>query len=68
MGVALGFWARGPGEASARASALQTIGTIFVQLLRALVPPDGFARSGEDFATEARDRREVLAMASSPAV
>ena len=39
LGVALGFWARSLGEASALAEALQTIGAIFVQLLRALVPP-----------------------------
>ena len=39
VGVGLGFWARSLGEASALAEALQTIGSIFVQLLRALVPP-----------------------------
>ncbi|MBJ7438849.1 MAG: dicarboxylate/amino acid:cation symporter [Sphingopyxis sp.] len=43
LGVALGFWARSLGEASALAEALQTIGSIFVQLLRALVPPLVFA-------------------------
>ncbi|NIJ37492.1 Na+/H+-dicarboxylate symporter [Sphingopyxis panaciterrae] len=39
LGVGLGFWARSLGEASALAEALQTVGSIFVQLLRALVPP-----------------------------
>lgn len=43
LGVALGFWARNLGEASALAEGLQTIGSIFVQLLRALVPPLVFA-------------------------
>jgi len=43
LGVALGFWARSLGETSALAEALQTIGSIFVQLLRALVPPLVFA-------------------------
>lgn len=43
LGVALGFWARSLGEASALAEALQTVGSIFVQLLRALVPPLVFA-------------------------
>lgn len=43
VGVALGFWARSLGEASALAEALQTVGSIFVQLLRALVPPLVFA-------------------------
>lgn len=43
VGVGLGFWARSLGEASALAEALQTIGSIFVQLLRALVPPLVFA-------------------------
>lgn len=39
LGVALGFWARSLGGTSALADALQAIGSIFVQLLRALVPP-----------------------------
>lgn len=43
LGVGLGFLARSLGEASALADALQTIGSIFVQLLRALVPPLVFA-------------------------
>jgi Na+/H+-dicarboxylate symporter len=43
LGVALGFWARSLGEGSALAEALQTVGSIFVQLLRALVPPLVFA-------------------------
>lgn len=43
LGVGLGFWARSLGEASALAEALQTVGSIFVQLLRALVPPLVFA-------------------------
>jgi Na+/H+-dicarboxylate symporter len=43
LGVALGFWARSLGEASALAEGLQTVGSIFVQLLRALVPPLVFA-------------------------
>ncbi|HWW56442.1 MAG TPA: dicarboxylate/amino acid:cation symporter [Sphingopyxis sp.] len=43
LGVGLGFWARNLGEASALAEALQTVGSIFVQLLRALVPPLVFA-------------------------
>lgn len=38
-GVALGFWARSLGDGSGLGQALQTIGGIFVQLLRALVPP-----------------------------
>lgn len=43
LGVALGFWARSLGEAGALAGALQMVGSIFVQLLRALVPPLVFA-------------------------
>ncbi len=43
LGVGLGFWARSLGEASALGEALQTTGSIFVQLLRALVPPLVFA-------------------------
>ena len=39
LGVALGFWARGLGDGSALGEGLQTVGAIFVQLLRALVPP-----------------------------
>ncbi|WP_347302729.1 dicarboxylate/amino acid:cation symporter [Croceibacterium sp. TMG7-5b_MA50] len=39
VGVALGFVARSAGDGSALAEALRTIGAIFVQLLRALVPP-----------------------------
>ena len=39
LGVALGFWARGLGDGSALGEGLQTVGSIFVQLLRALVPP-----------------------------
>lgn len=39
LGVALGFGARSLGETSAFATALQSIGSIFGQLLRALVPP-----------------------------
>lgn len=43
LGVALGFWARSLGGGSALGEALQTVGSIFVQLLRALVPPLVFA-------------------------
>jgi len=43
LGVALGFWARSLGNGSALGEALQTVGSIFVQLLRALVPPLVFA-------------------------
>ncbi|MDO9361661.1 MAG: dicarboxylate/amino acid:cation symporter [Sphingopyxis sp.] len=39
LGVALGFWARSLGDGSALGEGLQTVGSIFVQLLRALVPP-----------------------------
>lgn len=39
LGVVLGFVARGLGDANALGTTLQTIGAIFVQLLRALVPP-----------------------------
>ena len=43
LGVALGFWARSLGGTNALAEALQTVGAIFVQLLRVLVPPLVFA-------------------------
>jgi Na+/H+-dicarboxylate symporter len=43
LGVCLGVWARNNGADSAIGEALQTIGSIFVQLLRALVPPLVFA-------------------------
>jgi Na+/H+-dicarboxylate symporter len=39
LGVAFGFWARSLGDESALGEGLQTVGSIFVQLLRALVPP-----------------------------
>jgi Na+/H+-dicarboxylate symporter len=39
LGIVLGFVARGAGEASTLAEGLRMVGSIFVQLLRALVPP-----------------------------
>jgi Na+/H+-dicarboxylate symporter len=39
IGLALGFVARGLGEGNALAEALRTVGGIFVQLLKVLVPP-----------------------------
>ncbi|MBJ7440815.1 MAG: dicarboxylate/amino acid:cation symporter [Sphingopyxis sp.] len=39
LGVAIGFWARDLGEGHALGEALHTVGSIFVQLLRVLVPP-----------------------------
>lgn len=39
LGVVLGFIARGQGDGAVLGEALRTIGSVFVQLLRALVPP-----------------------------
>lgn len=39
IGVVLGFWALSLGEGNGLGEALRTVGSIFVQLLRVLVPP-----------------------------
>jgi Na+/H+-dicarboxylate symporter len=39
LGILLGLWARQIGDGNSLAEGLRTIGSLFVQLLRALVPP-----------------------------